>query len=383
MPSHYPRRYVTGLLIAGAAVLAGPAAHAAAPPWRTVPGPALPAGDSGSLAGVSMAGPSAGWAVGFTLSSAQGANFQPLIAHWNGRRWRSVPVALAAVTSGRLDGVAALSPSDVWAVGAVSRANLSTAPLIARWNGRHWARVPAPSVPGYNFVRLLAVAAHSRADAWAVGEAQNTAGQLRPLIEHWNGRTWTLTPSPSQGKLSYLSDVAVTPDGAAWAVGGSFGQLSRPFIVRWTGHAWVTAVTPGSRSQVELASVTAAGPAQVWAVGQATTAPSPTRPYALRWNGHQWRTTRMPSTGPAQDGQELISATPAGSGGLAAVGTDLGAATPGALYARWNGHRWSVTARPGDGITLTAVTADGQQLWAVGAQDEPGNVFVPIVQVSR
>lgn len=383
MPSPNPRRYVTGLLVAGTAALAGPTAHAAAPPWHTVPGPAVPAGDSGNLTGVSMAGPSDGWAVGFELPSAPDADFQPLIAHWDGRTWRTVPGSLAAVTSGRLDGVAALSASDAWAVGAVSRANHTSAPLIARWNGQRWARVPAPGVPGYSDARLLAVAAHSRTDAWAVGEAENTTGQLRPLIEHWNGRAWTLMPSPSHGTLSYLSDVTVTPSGAAWAVGGSFGQLSRPFIVRWTGHAWVTAATPRSGSHVDLASITAISAAQLWAVGEATGAASRPRPCALRWNGHQWRTVRLPSAGPARDGQDLISVAPASGGRLVAVGADLGAARPGALYARWNGRRWSVTVRPGDGIALTAVTAGGRQLWAVGAIDQPGGAFLPIVQVSR
>jgi hypothetical protein len=383
MPFRNSRRYVTGLLIAGAAALAGPATHATAPPWHTVPGPRVPAGDSGNLTGVSMAGPSDGWAVGSELPSTPGSDFQPLIAHWDGRRWRAVPVSLAAVTSGRLDGAAALSPSDVWAVGAVSRANHTSAPLIARWNGRRWARVRSAGVPGYSDARLLAVAAASRADAWAVGQAENTAGQLRPLIEHWNGRTWSLMPSPSQGTMSFLSDVTVARNGAAWAVGGSFGQLSRPFVVRWTGHAWVTAATPRSRSHVDLASVTAVSPAQVWAVGEATAPASPPRPYAMRWNGHQWRTVRLPSAGPAHDGQELISVAPAGGDRLVAVGADLGAANQGALYARWNGRRWSVTVRPGDGIALTAVTAGGQQLWAVGALFKPGNAFLPIVQVSR
>ncbi len=187
--------HVTGLLIAGAAMLAGPGGHGGASCWQVVPGPAVPAGDSGNLLGVSMSGPASGWAVGFTIPA--GANFRPLLARWNGRRWRAARLPAGATGFGRLDGIAALSASDAWAVGGAETATGTTsAPLILHWDGRQWARVRAAPVPGYGYTELLGAAAASPSDAWAVGEAVNTAGQIRTVTEHWNGRSWALVPSP-------------------------------------------------------------------------------------------------------------------------------------------------------------------------------------------
>src|SRR6516162_8977987 len=81
--------------------LAGPGSQGAGSCWQTVPGPAVPAGSSGSLTGVSMLGPASGWAVGFTLPSTPEANFHPLLARWDGRRWQAARLPAGA---GRLDG---------------------------------------------------------------------------------------------------------------------------------------------------------------------------------------------------------------------------------------------------------------------------------------
>lgn len=367
-----------GLLIAGAAVLAGPGSQGAGSCWQTVPGPAVPVGSSGSLAGVSMPGPASGWAVGFTLPSTPGANFRPLLARWDGRRWQAARLPAAAAGAGRLDGITALSPSNTWAVGAAMKPNHSSAPLIIHWDGRQWARVPAAPVPGAVDAELLGVAAASPIDAWAVGEAENTANQLRTVTEHWNGRSWALVPSPNAGTLSALSGVAVSGNHQAWAVGGSFARTSRPLVLGWTGHAWQRAATPRA-ANVTLNSVAAVSPAHVWAVGDAGPSGRPRLPYALRWNGHTWSSVPVPA-GPARDGRQLISVTVAHGGHLAAVGDNLGPATTGALYARWNGRRWTVAAGRLNGTSLNAITTDGHALWAVGSKDRSATRFVPLVQ---
>ena len=127
------------------------------------------------------------------------------------------------------------------------------------------ARVHAAPVPGFADTELLGVAATSPSNAWAVGEAENTAMRLRTVTEHWNGRAWTLVPSPSAGTQSALSGVAAI-HGQAWAVGGSFARTSRPLVLHWTGHTWQRAATPLA-SDVQLDGVAVVIPNQVWAVG--------------------------------------------------------------------------------------------------------------------
>jgi hypothetical protein len=323
-----------------------------------------------------MPGPASGWAVGFTLPSAPQANFHPLLARWDGRRWQAARLPAGATGAGRLDGIAALSASNAWAVGTAMTAN-RFAPLILHWNGHQWARVPAAPVPGYAATILLGVAAASARDAWAVGEAENTANQHRTVTEHWNGRSWALVPSPSPGTQSTLAGVAVTRNHQAWAVGGSFARTSRPLVLRWTGHTWQRSATPRAVN-VTLNSVAAVSPAQVWAVGFALPGHR-YLPYALHWNGHAWRSVPVPA-GPARDGRQLISVTVVRGGHLAAVGDTLGPATTGALSARWNGRRWSVAAGPLNGTLLNAITTGGHALWAVGSKDQSAPRFVPLVQ---
>jgi hypothetical protein len=183
---------------------------------------------------------------------------------------------------------------------------------------------------------------------------------------------------------SICSRTSVAGNGDAWACGGSFLRTRRPLVLRWNGRAWRTAATP-VRENVELESITAASQSQVWAVGDATSGSSPRsrRPYTLRWNGHSWQSVAVPDLGPAHDGRQLNSIAHAGGRRLVAVGADLGPTRTGALYARWDGYRWSVVLGPVNGTFLNAVSAGGATLWAVGATDTSAGKLVPIVQRSH
>src|SRR5262249_40913237 len=90
--------------------------------------------------------------------------------------------------------VALLGP----AAGAASAAGPGLAPGAASASAAAgWTVVPTPS-PGSVSNILNGVAATSSTNAWAVGgHADRTTG--RTLIEHWNGTAWTQVPSPSPG----------------------------------------------------------------------------------------------------------------------------------------------------------------------------------------
>jgi hypothetical protein len=339
-----------------------------------------------------MTGPSDGWAVGFLLPPGS-ADFRAYTVHWDGRRWRTVPVPAAAHSiSDGLNAVDALSPSNAWAVG--DSLDNTSAPMILHWNGHRWALVRSAPVPHYRFSSLESVVARSPNDIWAVGDAENGVGAgtpatagiplLRTLIEHWDGHRWSVVASPNQGDLSQLSGVTVARDGSMWAVGNSLARTG-PFILRWTGRAWVRAAVPrvARGADVDLQSVTAVSPRQAWAVGDIRPgAHSAPRPYALRWDGHAWRSVPVTDPDPGDNDRPMISVTAFGHGQLAAVGYTSKGPALGAVYSRWNGHSWSVVAGPRNkGNDLEAVTSDGRRLWAVGTTG--ANRFVPFIQVSR
>lgn len=83
--------------------------------------------------------------------------------------------AIAPTFEGGLDGVAAISASDAWAVGSDGKKS-----LILRWHGAVWRKVPSPS-PAPSGDSLDSVAATAASNAWAVGGAGVNA-----LVFHWN-----------------------------------------------------------------------------------------------------------------------------------------------------------------------------------------------------
>lgn len=118
-----------------------------------------------------------------------------------------------------LDGVAVTSACNAWAVGYYGVSRGAPRPLIEHWNGGAW-KVQASPIPRAGFSELLGVAASSAKNAWAVGYYGGGSKFQRTLIEHWNGKSWKVQPSPSPRSVSVLSGVVATSAKNAWAVGG-------------------------------------------------------------------------------------------------------------------------------------------------------------------
>src|SRR6266567_3297398 len=114
-------------------------------------------------------------------------------------------------------------------VGAVLIA-LLLAPAVAQ--AAAWTVVSSPNPGSVN--DLNGVAAVSASDVWAVGEFINASNVNQTLIEHWNGHKWSVVPSPNVGthnnELFGVTAVSATD---VWAVGffnaGFFNQTLTEF----------------------------------------------------------------------------------------------------------------------------------------------------------
>src|SRR5262249_3507158 len=121
-------------------------------------------------------------------------------------------------------------------------------PLIEHWDGASWRVVPSPAV-GNAGGELLGVAARSANDAWAVGTSHTNLaqdqGQLtQPLIMHWNGADWKVVSSPtiadppnSSPAFAVLDAVAALATNNVWAVGGNSSGGSS-LVEHWNGARW-------------------------------------------------------------------------------------------------------------------------------------------------
>jgi hypothetical protein len=144
-----------------------------------------------------------------------------LIEHWNGAAWQVVDSPNPGTMENVLNGVRALSSSNIWAVGSYAT-GVSERTLVEHWNGRTWKQVISPS-PGIKN-QLAAVRSVSASNAWAVGTSSKGAA-VKTLIEHWNGHTWTKVSSPSPGSENELTGVTATSASDVWAAQRVRGRL--------------------------------------------------------------------------------------------------------------------------------------------------------------
>jgi hypothetical protein len=305
-------------------------------------------------------------------SAATQASSGALIGHWDGATWTEAPAPAGPKVLGA---VAAVSPTDVWAVAGR---------YADHWDGSTWQ---AFALPGQGAVD--AVTAESASDVWAVGK----------LIKHWDGTSWTVVPRPPL-RLSRLSGVSALSPRDAWAVGAYAGWhkrkppgkppccayfTSKTFVLHWNGSAWERVRSPnpsfanssGTTRQDYLFGVTAVSPRSVWAVGTYwLNAQRGRRSYqtlVLHWNGRRWKHVPSPSPGGLRHSDELYSVSSAGPNRVWAVGAyqnRQGHEVP--LTERWNGKSWSVVpapaADPHTGFqALWGVSAYAKDdVWAVG-----------------
>jgi hypothetical protein len=199
-------------------------------------------------------------------------------------------------------GMAAVSPTDVWAVGESGDTG-----LIEHWDGVQWQRLSTPA----GVSSLSDIEMQSNTSGWAVGATADG----RPLAMYWNGLSWRkMTFPPEAGELTA---VAATSAKDVWAVGYGGGAGSVNFqsglVVHWNGRAWrnVRAPTPDD-SDLDYESfnsfddAAAVSPREAWAIHSATV-----RSDIQRWNGRRWRLARrFFSTGTARPGARLVAGSP-------------------------------------------------------------------------
>jgi hypothetical protein len=301
--------------------------------WRQAAAPVYPTNELVNLDAASASGPSDAWAAGYTRLGGQGQSF-PTTDHWNGTSWTVVPAASITIggqpVSNYLLDVTDVAPGDAWAVDECVPEDTG---FVEHWNGTAWSVVTAP-VPGRYGTSLSAISASSANDVWAVGDYLLRSGTSTDRYEtyalHWNGTSWALLRMPKVASKNQLmayqfnSIDAISPDNV-WAVGDrginvtTIGTPAKTLIEHWNGKAWSIVPSPSPGTMPFLNGVTATGASNVWAVGY-DTPPGAAQPQTLtmHWNGTAWATVPSPHAGSAS---RLISAAAApGGGGIWAVG---------------------------------------------------------------
>lgn len=231
--------------------------------WSPTPLPDL-TGVYGQLLGLDAVGPDDVWAVGFEQGSTPGGDPQPLVMHFGGDAWQRVPTPTVAGPNASLLDVRALAPDDVWAVGSRQprlSSGIGDRTLIEHWDGSSWTVVPSPEADD-QVHGLSTVDGSGSDDVWAAG----SIGGFRSLLQHWDGTRWSLVDIglPDSALSTGIHDVEVVNDHDVWAV---LGRLrTNAVTIHYDGSTWVEAPGPPARRRY-LADVDAAPEGDLWTVG--------------------------------------------------------------------------------------------------------------------
>lgn len=314
---------------AAAAPVVAPAADAsdaAVPRWTAAK---LPGGDT-VLSGSVRPDADTTWTAGFRLvQEGDGLSFLPVLYTHDDRRgapWTEMATAPGAV--GRVNALAAASARDAWLVGDAGGEGEPV--MTQHWDGRSWrvkpAAMPADSLGG----GLLSVAALAPDNAWAAGWTQvlderipdpdGGPGQIVDhqggLVQHWNGHAWNRVDLPQPYGSWALNGISASGPEDVWAVGSGYGEDDRPVVLHYDGRSWTALPTPPYGGLYgEFNDVVANGPRDVWVVGR-TLLTENDRGHALimHWNGRMWTRT----DGPADAGP--LTGVAATRDGIVAVG---------------------------------------------------------------
>jgi hypothetical protein len=292
-----------------------------------------------TLAAVAGVASSDVWAVGQRKPTGSKSPVIPLALHWNGAAWSSVPMPSINATRASLVGLAALASNNVWAVGTTI-----TGTLVEHWNGSAWNVVTSPNPAGSSTNSLSGITAIAPNDIWAVGSSSSVVGVntvQSTLVEHWNGSAWTIVPSPNVAPQrtgvavrDLLTSVTAISPSNVWAAGYSIdvasgsGQPNKSLIEHWNGSTWTIVPSPSPQGHNTLTGIAAISASDIWAVGfgsnDVSTGIPIDKPELLHWNGTVWSSVAAPANVGASDNILRGVATTSGTVWAAGFAGDVG-----------------------------------------------------------
>jgi hypothetical protein len=339
--------------------------------WNVVPSPSIGNLDN-NLTAVSAASPSDAWAVGDFYNSNNPGVLVNMAEHWDGQSWTEYALPDVGPNLNTLLGVSELPSGDAWAVGYYVNGSYTQQTLIQHYDGSTWSVIPSPS-PGAQRNILYGVAALSDADVWAVGAQQDTSGTWHTLTEHWDGTAWSVVPSVDLGAGGdLLYSIRAVSNSSVYAAGQQSGTAfpDAALVEHWNGKQWSTLPTPTDNSESlnalgvtgTDASLTVAGTRESDTAAYSTfVASGPPQSLGL---------LTTPNQGSGE--QDLFAAATAADGSTWAAGWDIDPTTGNhrTLVEHGLNGQWSVVTSPdpgsGDNGFAGIGAVPGGGLWAVG-----------------
>ncbi len=323
--------------------------------WSITPSPNEGSAGGNFLNGVSCISSTNCVAVG----SSSG---KTLVETWDGTKWSVTPSPNEGSAGNFLNGVSCTSSTNCVAVGDYQASPNLSQTLVETWDGTTWSITPSPNqvspfpAPPTDNNFLNGVSCTSSTNCVAVGYYLATkfikvglgiqpVSHNQTLVETWDGKTWSITPTPNVGGMvneeNYLDGVSCTGPTNCVAVGDYLNTQTS------LNSYFQTLVETGDGS---------------------------------------WSITPSPNAGTGTDnglnGVSCLSST-----NCVAIGS-FDNPSSGSLYTlveTWDGTKWSVTPSPNEGKepSLSGVSCTGSsECVAVGSYVNSSNVFQTLVETN-
>jgi hypothetical protein len=198
-----------------------------------------------------------------------------------------------------LDAVTCPSPTACVAVGhyeyEVRELYPKQATLVERWDGEHWRILRSPNPKGSQGAELTAVDCASPLNCMAVGFQRSSTGAYSTLAERWDGRTWTILPTPSSGGSpdAELGAVSCSVPDRCIAVGFVQQRSGAVMLAEsWNGLNWAIQRTPALPGTADSAlnAIDCPSPSSCVAVGTYRKPSLLQVAFAVAWDGTAWTT---------------------------------------------------------------------------------------------
>jgi hypothetical protein len=172
--------------------------------------------------------------------------------HYNGRTWTELTGAAAGI-----ERASALSARNIWGIGSAD----SPEDSLVHYNGTSWRRLSAPALRNAQFIGIAAI---SSTDVWAVGRGAGDASKAPGVAVNWNGKSWRKVSVPWRYQLG-----AVAGDGAGgiWVTASTFAAPDVTWVLhRSKSGAW-TRVRVGAGEPAIFSLTRVPGTTAVWGAG--------------------------------------------------------------------------------------------------------------------
>jgi hypothetical protein len=189
-----------------------------------------------SLTGISAVNANDIWIGGVYSTTSPGFN-KTLAEHWNGSAWSIVPTVNETSSSSNINAIGVLATNDVWATGDYYNSSVGKfRTLVQKWNGSAWAAQGSGNIAS-DETDLSGIAAVSPTEILAIGSYVGTYKET--FVEWYDGSGVRITTTLNPGAYGNYFDAGSTipKTSNAWAAGGTLdanGYVAQTLIERFT-----------------------------------------------------------------------------------------------------------------------------------------------------